>query len=265
MKQSIKFLIIKLLALWNYFPTPATDKNKINELIKSLQPITTDKELIRLGPEKDGGYLVPNDLDAIEACFSPGVNTVCGFERDCADMGIEVFMADNSIEKIPDTHTMYNFVKKFIGSTSNNEFFTMDDWVATAPISEDSDLMLQMDIEGYEYETFLSMSDKLLSRFRIIVVEFHSLQMLFSQPFFSISSSVFEKILQTHEVVHIHPNNAGNITSKNGLSIPAYLEITFLRKDRIKNKTFTRNFPHHLDRDCSSAQKITLPQCWYKY
>jgi len=60
----------------------------------------------------------------------------------------------------------------------------MDDWVATAPISEDSDLMLQMDIEGYEYETFLSMSDKLLSRFRIIVVEFHSLQMLFSQPFF---------------------------------------------------------------------------------
>jgi len=46
-----------------------------------LRPYTTDKELIRLGAEKDGGYLIPNDLAGIEACFSPGVGNEFNFEK----------------------------------------------------------------------------------------------------------------------------------------------------------------------------------------
>ena len=48
------------------------------------------------------------------------------------------------------------------------------------------DLLLQMDIDGDEYETLLSMPILLQKRFRIIVVEFHYLDYLFSEPIFGI-------------------------------------------------------------------------------
>ena len=43
-------------------------------LIEEIRPDTTDKPLIRLGSEADGGYLVPDDLEGIVACFSPDVD-----------------------------------------------------------------------------------------------------------------------------------------------------------------------------------------------
>ena len=50
-----------------------TQEKKVLELIKKLQPYNVGKDLIRLGAKRDGGYLVPDDLVEIEACFSPGV------------------------------------------------------------------------------------------------------------------------------------------------------------------------------------------------
>ena len=64
-----------------------------------------------------------------------------------------------------------------------------------------------MDSEGSEYEALLATPGSLLVRFRIMVVEFHYLDYLFSAPVFAIYSQVFEKILSTHTCVHIHPNN----------------------------------------------------------
>lgn len=46
---------------------------------KTLVP--DSKDLIRLGPNGDGGYLVPDDLTGIEACFSPGVCATSEFEN----------------------------------------------------------------------------------------------------------------------------------------------------------------------------------------
>ncbi len=61
-----------------------------------------------------------------------------------------------------------------------------------------AELLLQIDTEGYEYETFLGMSDELARRFRIIAAEFHDLDQLWNRPFFRLASRAFDKILQTH-------------------------------------------------------------------
>jgi hypothetical protein len=77
LKSWCKMILAKLgyqLNSINTYATGVTEKTRIINLIQSLAPQTTDKALIRLGPNKDGGYLVPNDLDGIEACFSPGVS-----------------------------------------------------------------------------------------------------------------------------------------------------------------------------------------------
>ena len=160
-----------------------TEAKKIKSLMQKLHPVSCDKELIRFGPKGDGGYLLPNDLDGIEACFSPGVASVSGFEKDCADFGMKVFLADKSVQQPAEVHNRFNFTNKFIGVTSNDDFMTMDNWVATSLAESQSDLLLQIDIEGYEYEVFLSISDNLMRRFRIIVAEFHQLKQLWNNPF----------------------------------------------------------------------------------
>jgi hypothetical protein len=46
-----------------------TDKAAVRELVARLHPLVTDHPLIRLGCSGDGGYLVPDDLEGIAACF----------------------------------------------------------------------------------------------------------------------------------------------------------------------------------------------------
>lgn len=263
MKQLIKPLAIDVLAIGNAFPTQMTDKNKLRSLIQSLSPMSTEKELIRLGPKGDGGYLVPKDIEGIEACFSPGVCEVSDFEKDCADLGMKVFMADRSVDKPAVTHELFHFIKKYVGVTTNNDFMTVDNWVSESLPNSQSDLLLQIDIEGYEYETFLAMSDSLMNRYRIIVAEFHDLDQLWNRPFFQLASRAFEKILQTHTCVHIHPNNICTPLNQGGLSIPPTMEFTFIRKDRIESRKPAVIFPHPLDADNSEKAHYALPECWY--
>jgi hypothetical protein len=52
------------------------------ETLSALWPVDTGHKLIRVGGELDGGYLVPDDLDGIVACFSPGVGGSASFEAD---------------------------------------------------------------------------------------------------------------------------------------------------------------------------------------
>ena len=263
MKQTLTSIAIDLLAPAKAYPAPLTDKTAVRALVQRLQPMSTSQPLIRLGPNGDGGYLVPDDLAGVEACFSPGVSLISGFEKDCAEMGMQVFLADRSVEQPAEMHKRFHFIKKYVGVTSNDDFMTVDDWVAAALPGSTSDLLLQIDIEGFEYETFLAMSDRLMGRFRIIVAEFHDLHQLWNRPFFRLVSRAFDKILQTHTCVHIHPNNCATPLNKFGLSIPPLLEVTFLRNDRVHHPSPATVFPHALDFDCADRPQVVLPACWH--
>lgn len=260
-----KYYLARTFAMVNRFLTFKTNRRKLQSLLKSLYPLSIDKELIRLGPKGDGGYLVPNDLIGIQACFSPGVNFESGFEQDCAALGMKVFLADKSVDAPAIKNEQFYFTKKFVGVTTNDDFMTLDNWVTSSLPEKNTDLLLQIDIEGYEYEVFLSTSDALMQRFRIIVAEFHSLHLLWSWPFFQLAGRAFEKILQTHSCVHIHPNNYEPHIKMNGLDIPRVMEFTFLRNDRIENSSYQKIFPHPLDYDNNPNQiTLSLPKCWYE-
>lgn len=256
--------ILNLPGKMPFFPTRITSPELIKEFLSKLHPITCESELIRLGPESDGGYLIPNDLEGIRACFSPGVSDIAGFELDCAKRGMQVYMADASVEKPPSDHSQFSFIKKFIGATTHGEFISLEDWVNSSIDEKRSDLLLQMDIEGFEYEALLSTPRSLLARFRVIVIEFHDLEFLFSQPMFSIYRQVFEKLLSTHYCMHIHPNNFCSTLKVGDLELLQMAEFTFLRKDRISNPTFASQFPHQLDRDNTSKATCPLPKSFYR-
>ena len=267
LEKLLKYLLIEYPGTKvKKFLTRMTSIDQVSSLLKKLYPISCDKNLIRFGPKGDGGYLTPDDFEGIEACFSPGVSSASGFEKECANRGIKVFLADKSVSKPAEEDKLFHFSNKFIGSFSNEDFMTIDSWVDQSLPNNKGDLILQMDIEKFEYEVFLSMSEKLISRFRIMVIEFHDLDQLWNQSFFNIAERTFEKILHTHSCMHIHPNNIANTQKLNGIETTQAMEFTFLRKDRINNAQLQTIFPHPLDCDNDPNEPSTiLPSSWHSH
>ncbi len=232
--------------------------------MEEVRPVTTNHKLVRIGGNADGGYLAPDDLEGIEACFSPGVAQTADFESQMAARGIRCFMADFSVDGPPVQNPLFHFEKKFLGSSNDEKFMTLGNWVdRCAPDS--NDLILQMDIEGAECGVFLESETALLGRFRIMIVEFHYMQDLWEVRGYDLLRLTFLKLLKQFEIVHIHPNNKAGLQSQHGLAIPPLLEFTFLRKDRVATSVPTTAFPHPLDRqNVPSKRDFALPQCWYQ-
>lgn len=247
------------------FQTPATSKDRMQELLHTLRPVEAPMGLRRLGQQTDGGYLVPDDLETLRGCYSPGVSASSDFEVECAELGMDVYLADRTVDGPASHHQRFHFTKKHLGAYNNAFSMTFDHWVdATRPNQED-DLMLQMDIEGCEYEVILNMSHRHIKQMRIMVIEFHHLDQLWCEPFFNIAKEVFAKILDTHKCVHIHPNNFVPCTSRQGIEIPPLMEFTFLRQDRLQGDEIQcSRYPHPLDKDNTSKPSIILPSCWHE-
>lgn len=246
------------------FPTRLTRRAELEALLSRLHPVATSQTLVRLGPQADGGYLVPDDFDGIEALFSPGVDQISGFEKDCADLGMKVYMADRSVERPAVEHELFSFSQKNLGVVGDESTLTLDGWVTESVPASSSDLMLQIDIEGSEYEVFLGASDELMARFRIIVAEFHHLDLFFSRPYFALASRSFEKILRTHDCVHIHPNNSRGSVRARGIEMPKIAEFTFVRRDRFERVGFVTQFPHALDDDNTGERHLALSKSLYR-
>ena len=245
-----------------YRITRSTKKQQLEALLNILKPYNTGIELIRLGGDNDGGYLIPNDLSGINCCFSPGVDVNSTFELACANLGMSVHLADSSVERPPVSHPNFSFTSSHVGGFSRPGFLDFAEWVEkNSPTN--GDLLLQMDIEGCEYEVLSALSASLISCFRIIVIEFHGLDRLLERSFYDLVMPMFKKLLMSHVCVHIHPNNYHGVSSNHGIEVPKLAEFTLLRRDRIISLSPANVFPHPLDQDCCKNRTLVLPKCWY--
>ncbi len=263
-RKTLKAAGVRLSASLGWHSAPRTPLASLRGLLQALRPLDPGIELVRIGPEHDGGYLVPDDLDGIRHVFSPGVSNESGFEAALADRGMQVFLADHSVDAPAVSHPRFVFDKRFVGCLTDDRYMTLDDWhTGRLGADADAELLLQMDIEGAEYETLLAASPRLLGRFRIMVIELHWLPQLWNAPFFALASRVLEKLLLTHAVVHIHPNNCCGSVKSAGIEIPRIAEFTLLRRDRLRSQAYRTTFPHALDRPNVAKKPLQLAPCWY--
>jgi hypothetical protein len=240
-----------------------TQPQRIQDLISELRPLKCRDELIRVGAQSDGGYLVPNDLDGIESCFSPGVDQIASFEADLLERGIGSHLADFSVSGVPGNISVLSFTKKFLGCSDNEKYMTLSSWVKANSLSS-SDLLLQMDIEGGEYDTILATPSEVLQRFRIIVIEIHNIESWGCPAFLGIVEAFFTKLLANHAPVHIHPNNCCGLVDLNGVVAPRVFELTLYRRDRALTNMVATTFPHPLDRPNINRADLVLPSNWYR-
>lgn len=244
-----------------------TPQSRLQALINSLRPVKTQFELKRFGAEFDGGYLMPEDFEGIQTCFSPGVDVNASFELDIKNrLGIESHLADYSVNGPPMNLDPKSFLKKFIGSFESDVYTTLDKWVrATDDFKSDQDMLLQMDIEGGEYLSLLGVSEEVLKRFRILLVEIHHVESWGDPRFFEIVKTFFEKISRHFWVIHNHPNNCCGLVNLGGFMAPRVFELTFLRKDRAELLGYCEHFPHTLDRpNLRDEPDLVLPSNWFR-
>lgn len=236
---------------------------EVRDLVQTLRPRCCAAPLIRLGSPGDGGYLIPDDLEGIEYCFSPGVSRNSDFENALADRNIRSFMADYSVAQLPLLRPEFVFDRKFIGARNNDIFMTLGAWKDRYLPDYAGELLLQMDIEGAEYEVILNAPSELLASFRIIVLELHALDRLFDPFAHRIMRTCFEKLLAEFHVVHAHPNNCGGVTVYDGIEVPLVVEITLYNRRRGAAGAYRQDLPHALDADnCPGRAPMRLPDWW---
>ncbi|RBI73085.1 hypothetical protein DQW77_09535 [Roseovarius sp. TE539] len=242
----------------------ATASAKFDRVARFLRPVETTTPLIRVGAFGDGGYLVPDDLHGIAACYSPGVSRQSTFELDLAKHGIPSFMADASCDGPVIDIPGGKFMRKFVGPHDTEDRISIASWVSQTDPGPGTDLLLQMDIEGDEYPTIATIPDPLLERFRIIVLELHRLPSIISkEPFFKRATPAIEKLVTFHEVVHLHANNASGAVVIDGVRIPRVVEVTLLRRDRATITGPVTGLPHPLDRRHKpDLPDLELPAAW---
>jgi hypothetical protein len=261
--MNLRDLIRQLFLTSGKSITDSTDEEDLERFIKKLRPKPVGKKLIRIGGKGDGGYLLPDDLSGISSCFSPGVDITSTFEEELAETyGINSFMVDFSVDKPLIENKLFHFDKKFLGNKNDEKFIRLEDWVKNS-MCDNYDLLLQMDIEGAEYEVIIDTPREVFKKFRILVIEFHFLDIIFNKNAFKMVEAVFDKLSNDFTVAHIHPNNSRPIINKNSIDIPELLEFTFFRNDRVSPSDEKLQFPHVLDEQCALHRPPRhLPKCW---
>ena len=242
-------------------------KTEVQEFLKQFREHYISCDLVRVGGDGDGGYLLPKVLDKISYCFSPGVDNKVNFEKELYEkFNIKSFMADASV-KAPLLDSNFEFIPKFLGSNSRNNFITLSTWLRQSNLGNDTNLLLQMDIEGGEYEVLIYEDSHTLASFSTMVIEFHYLQKLFERDFLKMVTAIFEKIYKNFSICHVHPNNCCGIASLDGVEIPRVIEVTFIRNDLLDNFSNKNSvmLPHPLDsKNVAENVDISMPIEWWK-
>jgi len=240
--QLSKFLKKKIIDL-NTNPTDLID------FLNLLYPKNTEHHLIRIGPDSDGGYLLPNDLLGVDTCFSPGVSDNSKFENELSiKYNIKSYLCDNSVHGPKIKNKNFVFDKLHLDIINSETTIRFEDWFRKYSNGSTSNL-LQMDIEGSEYKVILDTPLEILKNFRILIIEFHDLDLLFNEIYFKTISSVFRKLLIDFEILHLHPNNCCGIFEYKKIKIPKVIELTFINKNRLKKTEYpiVENIKNSLD------------------
>ena len=235
--------------------------------LSPYRPVSID-DLIRIGKDNDGGYVVP--IVAVRqstSLLSLGVSLDWSFEQSMLDMqpGIKLLCVDGTtglgravikaFQKLFDfiAHLItlnfrraksdigfilipmkfYNFFSKYpllklMVGNSSRRGYINITQLIDKYFPSDDNVFLKIDIEGGEYEV-LPLEKRVSEIVNCLVVEFHALEKNW-EKFQEIMSSLMDDFY----VAHIHGNNFQSYIP--GTQVPEVLEITFINKKYFQSK-----------------------------
>ena len=209
----------------------------------------------RVGRRGDGGYIMIDDLYDIDVCVSLGIGSDVSWDYDMAERGARILQYDHTVDAPPVPHANFAFSKIEIGEAEASDgTATTLAAIMRKHIGAGDNVVLKIDIEGFEWNVFDGISIHELSRFRQIVVEFHALTLLEDQSFRARAQRVFGKLNSAFFCCHVHGNNFGPVATVHGISFPDVLEVTFANRGRYVPSESREMFPTSLDDPCDLAR-----------
>jgi len=157
--------------------------------------------LKRYGGNFDGGYILSEDLLVnSKKVYSYGIGgseEYITFDRHMSLLNKDVYMYDETTDKFWEKEDKFFFKKEHVSSKNIYRHIQENNH------TQENNMILKMDIEGGEYETFLNVDENLFTHFNQIALEVHGV----------ISSSkdlaikLFTLLNKNYYLVHIHGNN----------------------------------------------------------
>lgn len=225
----------------------------------------TANDLVRIGRDNDGGYLVVNkDLKNAKKLLTFGINDDLSFEKQFSEINdVPVVAYDGSISRniflkqllksfirldnprvfLHWLSVVYDYmryfrknnhahIQKFVGPRTDSSDFIDFSEALEENLSDNS--FLKIDIEGFEYRLLsdiLKNQDQILS----LVIEFHDFDLNYERVI------EFTKKFNL-KIVHVHVNNCAPVRADNLL--PMVVEITYSRTSCLLEQAVS---PHSLD------------------
>lgn len=174
---------------------------------------------------KDGSF------SRSQIAYSIGIGGDVSFDLDLAKRAYEVFQYDHTIETLPKNNEHFHWKKLGLAASSNPQLKleTLENMLKANGHENSSGLFLKMDIEGYEWDVFNSLSSGFLEKFDQIVLEFHEL-LNYDEKIIKKHLSALATIAETHQAVHVHANNAGYVNYCGNLVTPDLIEVSYVLK-----------------------------------
>jgi hypothetical protein len=209
-----------------------------------------DFRKIRVGNTGDGGYVMLDDFNQIEAAYSLGINDDVSWDKQISQLGIDIYQYDHTINKLPEENSKFHWFKIGIAEVLRDGFNTLSNLMSINGHTKTNNLLLKCDIEGHEWEMFGGLTQEQLLQFRQIVVETHGWQLLSSETFGTKIERAIVNLTANHRLVHVHANNHAAYSIVGGVALPAVLELTFVRIDDKQFQPTDETFPTFLDQPC---------------
>lgn len=256
--------------------------HRILKIIRYFIPKVVKGEgiLIRIGREGDGGYNMLNDFSNVSCAYSFGIGGEWSWDLEISKMGIFVNMFDPFSDRFLHTSDVKNPLLKFrnFGIAGEDKqavlnsprfkpqenLYTLEYLLKLDDNFDKTNMLLKIDVEGWEWDVLSNISSLILNKFSQIVLEFHWFEKITrTEEMFSSVLNSLEKLNRTHQLIWVNGHNNADYCVLGGVPIPSCMEATFVRRS---GKTVFENYKeknHRIDsRNNKSRAKLLL---WWIY
>jgi hypothetical protein len=243
-----------------YHNTPA---GRRQALLEALQPVALSNcELKRFGEPYDGGYLLcGNLLKDVQSAYSYGISGYDGWGCDVSrrlKVNVHEYDCFNLHKPVCESGALV-FHPECVGGAQSTDadgrVFDTPDAQITRNGDRGRHLVVKMDVEGAEWETFIKTPESVLDTIDQLVVEFHGTNV-------ATARDVIEKLKQHFYIVNLHFNNYSCTRAQRPFPAWAY-EVLFVNKrigvlDRAKRTEVSAlNAPNRPDTyDCQTLSWV---------
>ena len=160
-----------------------------------------NKTKVLMGYRGDGSYVMLDDFENIKIAYSIGIGNMIQFDNALRYKGIDVYMYDHTIEKLPKERSQFHWKKIGIGGNSERAYNiqTLLDMLKENGHLNEKNMILKIDAEGAEWNALNDIPEEVLSQFKYLLLELH-----FFKNNQTLYYDVLKKLYKTHQVFYVH-------------------------------------------------------------